>query len=736
MRTLLLCSLFAATLVPWTTAQAPNPELAPAASAAASAGTGVHPRGDHVLATGPGYTARVDAAGFTFTPLLGQKAPQAMPLATRLCAVQRGDEVVFAPVGDAPLPAAQGQQVVCRHGDLTEVYDVRHDGIEQRFVLARRPAGAGDLVVRLELTTERPCVATDPRTGLRFEVEGLGGVTIGGVSGVDANGHAVAGTIHRDGAFVDYVLPARFVDEAAYPLVIDPLFASAFGVGNAPTGVDEAPDVAYDADQLCWLVVWRVLVSATVAEVRAQRVQFNGALLGGQILVESAAMTDVPPRVVNLRASNRFLVVCKRQVVEVVFLIDQLAGYVVDPANGAVGAGEALVGGFAGSGPTAFALGGDSRLGSFGIGDDALLLFTLPDGAGSYAVHAWRAQVGASSVATVGSPILLDLQGLPPGSLAVTRHSGSSGNWLVAWGRGFFAAPPYASFVGCSIDGFGSVCTPVTVFATGSVDSATVATRDGASFAFAWRDANTQRVWVRPVTRNGTCGSATLQVGPAIEASATPGFGSQPSLDFATDRYVLAWRHTSLLTPTHVRVKSLLPDTCVGCSSEHMVEPGGGTQNRPVVAAWWSGAVGQQDTALVVWEVGGAIRARRYEALGSGSATNLGGSCGAAGSTVGYTGLPVLGDGTFALTIASPNAPPLAAVVGLSNLSIPCGPCVLVPNTDIVMAGPGPHPIPIPCDTSWLGLQFWSQWLLLAPGGCAILPDFALSVAQRFTVGE
>ncbi|MBL8730061.1 MAG: hypothetical protein JNM25_16670 [Planctomycetes bacterium] len=41
-----------------------------------------------------------------------------------------------------------------------------------------------------------------------------------------------------------------------------------------------------------------------------------------------------------------------------------------------------------------------------------------------------------------------------------------------------------------------------------------------------------------------------------------------------------------------------------------------------------------------------------------------------------------------------------------------------------------------PCDTGWLGLQFWSQWLLLAPGGCGLLPDFALSVAQQFTVGE
>lgn len=75
-------------------------------------------------------------------------------------------------------------------------------------------------------------------------------------------------------------------------------------------------------------------------------------------------------------------------------------------------------------------------------------------------------------------------------------------------------------------------------------------------------------------------------------------------------------------------------------------------------------------------------------------------------------------------------------IIGLSAVSIPCGPCVLVPNTDILMTGGGPHPLPLPCDLGYLGVPFWTQWLLFAPGGCSILPDFALSSAQRFTIGE
>lgn len=30
----------------------------------------------------------------------------------------------------------------------------------------------------------------------------------------------------------------------------------------------------------------------------------------------------------------------------------------------------------------------------------------------------------------------------------------------------------------------------------------------------------------------------------------------------------------------------------------------------------------------------------------------------------------------------------------------------------------------------------WTQWPLFAPGGCPLTPDYALSDAQRFSIGE
>ncbi|MBX3461560.1 MAG: hypothetical protein KF830_00170 [Planctomycetes bacterium] len=706
--------------------------------AKARQGHGVHPRSDHVLATGPGFTARFDRAGFEFTPLLGAAAPQPMPLRTTLASVRRGDAVVFARTGDGPVPEAVGAEVHCRHGAVTESYLVADAGIEQRFVLAERPAGDGDLVVRLEVATGLVLVAADPAAGLHYAAPGRGGVTIGGVTGVDAEGVRAPGTIRVAGDGIEYVLPGAFVAAATFPLVVDPLFGAAFAVGDAPTGTDTAADLAFDATNLCWLVVWRVDVSANVAEVRAQRVSYTGALLGGQILVQGSsglhASAAHRPRVVNVNASDRFLVgwVTRSDNGGLLFLA--LRAVAVDAATGASSSTVTLYS----TGPDDFVLGGDARVGVFGIGDKALLVHT-DEFLGSSQVRAQLVQVPASGPPVASGAVLTLASGSQPyGPMALTRHAGNQGLWLVAWARtNGVAAPPYPQIEGCVIDGSGNVCTPVWTLATGQVQAPALATRGNSAFALAWRDDTTQRLRVRTILYGGACGSGTLTLGAAVDPVQASGFCSQPALDFAQDKYVLAWRHANLLSPTSVRMKSLDPATCAACSGEYAVETSGAAQSQPAVAAWWSGGMGLDDTALVAWESGGAIRARRYEATGGGSSTLLGGACGpGGGNVVGHQGAPVLGDATFALTLGSPTAPVLAAIVGLSNVSLACGPCTLVPNLDIVLAGPGPHGIPIPCDPTWIGVQFWTQWLLFAPGGCAILPDFGLSVAQRFTIGD
>lgn len=54
----------------------------------------------------------------------------------------------------------------------------------------------------------------------------------------------------------------------------------------------------------------------------------------------------------------------------------------------------------------------------------------------------------------------------------------------------------------------------------------------------------------------------------------------------------------------------------------------------------------------------------------------------------------------------------------------------------MLLVGAGPHPIPIPCNPAWIGAALTVQWLLLTPGGCPVVPNLAVSRAQRFTLVE
>ncbi len=699
---------------------------------AAFASVGAHRTVDGARLVGPGYTACVDRDGLEFVPLLGSNAPREFPLRVRPVSMHRGGIVVWESEGASAATLVEGTSVRREHGPVTEVYEAKAAGVEQSFVVASRPAGAGDLVVRLAFETELRLVAA-ATDGLRYEAQGLGGVAVGAVTGIDAHGAKCAGAIRVDGTKVEYVLPGEFVDRAVFPLVVDPLFGSAFFVGNAAVGTDDAPDVAFDATTLNWLVTWRVATSATTGEVRAQLVSFTGTPVGSNILVDTSASATHRPRVANVNATNKFVLASVHRTLSGSIAFYTLQVRTVDAATGAVSSALGVLS----ASPDDFVVGGDSRAGAFGFNENAVLAY-MATASGttdtkSVLIHAPGS--GAPTVAS-GFSTLHSTSG-SAGQLAITRHGGSGGRWLVVWGSDFFGGtPPFDNILGRVVDSVGSVCTPVVSLASFDVQTPSVATRDGISFALAWRNDLTNRVNVRPVTWAGPCSSGTLTPGATSDPVSAIGVSSAPALDFATDKYVLAWRQSNLVTPTHVRVKSLDPATCGACSSEYPVETSAAAQNDPAVAAWWSGSGALDDTALVVWEDAGVIRVRRYEAVGGGSYAGLAGACGAGTGAVDHVGSPVLGDSTFALTLTGASAPVIGLVIGLSELSAPCGPCTIVPALDIVLGGGGPHPIPIPCDLSWLGLQFWTQWVLLVPGGCSLVPDLGFSSARRYTVGD
>ena len=143
---------------------------------------------------------------------------------------------------------------------------------------------------------------------------GPGAMRVGAVTGVDAAGRRAPGFLRVDGAALELVLPAAFVDTAALPLVLDPLVGSDFAV-TADAATDGDPSAAYDASNDLYLVAW---TSATVAarEVRAQRVTSGGGLVGPLLVLASEVGTGTvaSARTGSCDDTDRFLVAWTRLV--------------------------------------------------------------------------------------------------------------------------------------------------------------------------------------------------------------------------------------------------------------------------------------------------------------------------------------------------------------------------------------------------------------------------------------
>jgi hypothetical protein len=260
-----------------------------------------------LTAIGDHYKATFAAGELEFTPLLGRAAPRNLPFALQVTHAGRSE---LAAVGPATTHHAELVATFARR-ELTERLEVRPEGIKQSFVFDQLPPGHGDLVVRCRLRTELRPEATSSDGGLRFLHATAGGVSVGAVLGIDANGHTATGSLRCDGEQLDFVLPAAFVQQARLPLVVDPLLAAV--VVTAATLADSTPDVApLPAPTNAYLVVWQRAVSATDSDVRAQRVSFTGTLLGGLIMLETSNVSTADVSVAASPVANSWLVVCEQ----------------------------------------------------------------------------------------------------------------------------------------------------------------------------------------------------------------------------------------------------------------------------------------------------------------------------------------------------------------------------------------------------------------------------------------
>lgn len=218
---------------------------------ATSAFAGVSDFGGALTAVGRTYRATFDARGLTFQPALGKQAAKAITWRAQLASIARGDTTLLGAEAQPPTRHHDRRAVTFDWPGCRERDEALPHGLKQSFEFAAPPPGTGDLVVELAVTSSVPR-ARDGSASWRDEHGG--GVVLGDVVGIDANGTRCPGRSHPTPDGIAFVLPDWFVAQAAYPLVLDPLIGTA---QQALAGADcDFPDVAYDAYSDAWCVVW------------------------------------------------------------------------------------------------------------------------------------------------------------------------------------------------------------------------------------------------------------------------------------------------------------------------------------------------------------------------------------------------------------------------------------------------------------------------------------------------
>lgn len=256
-----------------------------------------------LLVAGPGYRARFDRRGAEFTPFLGSDAERAWPVSFVLAGAAVGG--VDLPVA-AATPERCGRLVTFARGAADELYELRADGAEQRFVFRSLPA-RGELCLRIDVDSDLR--AEEVADGVLFAGP-RGGVHYGLAVAIDAHGERVAMTTYCVDGALELRVPAEFVAAAALPLVVDPLIQPRSMFRNGTTALGNL-DLAYDASVGEWIAVWDAAFHANNYDVYAQRLGAGANPIGGAIVVEAGATSWRKPRIANLPGGDNFLVVAE-----------------------------------------------------------------------------------------------------------------------------------------------------------------------------------------------------------------------------------------------------------------------------------------------------------------------------------------------------------------------------------------------------------------------------------------
>jgi hypothetical protein len=725
------------------TAQLPSPQHAsPLRSYGANELDGV------IRAGGPGWSAALDARGVRIVPALGARAAHAQHLTLALASIERGGATLELAASVAP--ALDGARVRYDRGDgLVEWYEPRADGLEQGLTFAARPAGGGDLVVRFAATTSLAAPSSDAWSErIEFGHGGATALVVSDILGIDALGRSAAGALRaRDGA-LELRLPAAFVDTARYPLVLDPLYGP--GAPLASSGDATAPALARHPLLDQYLAAWQVDLALDTAEIRAQRLDASGVLLGSLVTVDAASQVYAGAPAVGFERDKPYFVVAYQQGPFFAGPFDIATRSV--SSLGGVSSELALASTVANE--IAPCIGSEAASGQ---GDACIVLWNQVNNG----IKGARVVPNASGVPTLGGAITI------PGTVgdddqpALAQTGGSAGLFLATWRApgGVLADALRATVIRrdgivlsnpfpIAVPGFNASTPAVDGYPANALNARwLVAAAIPEVLSSTDHDV---RAW--SLNWNGT--ALSIAAGPVAVENGVNDDEIEPAVLWMGAKAFVAWSDESFGISYDAYFKGVDPNTCVVCESATALATGGGLHRSIALAGELPVGGGASNAlGLAVWEqidavlpFDGDIWSRAITATGdSGTTQSLGGACGGGGVND-VEGNPAIGTGAFAFTLtgADPTAPLAVLNITAPGLGVPisCGACVWEPFfitlARPLVAGQASMPIPIKCDPAAIGVQLLTQWtvVLTSATPCPLGANISLSDRLLIAIGS
>ncbi|MBL8753432.1 MAG: hypothetical protein JNK15_09040 [Planctomycetes bacterium] len=261
-------------------------------------------------AAGAAYKASFHG-GMTFYPLLGRDYPRNQPWSWRTTSVRVGNGELLG-TGVVPVLSHSDYRVEYTLGPVVEAYDVRSDGLEQTFVLAQRPGRGGDLCISGQVRTD---LSAEPVVELHGDLvfrdaAGTALVRYGRALAIDADGDTFAMTTTWTGDSITLRLSADALEQADFPLVVDPLLSAALSMTlTNMVALGEMDGASEDLNPtLSGAYCVTRHYSATDADVYARicNADFSGAVTRFSDL--SASSTADHGRVAFVAATNKWVV--------------------------------------------------------------------------------------------------------------------------------------------------------------------------------------------------------------------------------------------------------------------------------------------------------------------------------------------------------------------------------------------------------------------------------------------